>query len=45
MPAEVGDAAPDFTLASVSEGDVSLGNYRGSKNVVLSFHVLDFTGG
>ncbi len=45
MPAEVGDAAPDFTLPSVSEGDISLSSFRGSKNVILSFHVLDFTGG
>ena len=45
MPAEVGDVAPDFTLPSVSEGDVSLSQYKGEKSVVLSFHVLDFTGG
>ena len=45
MPAEIGDAAPDFKLPSVNEGDITLSQYRGSKNVVLSFHVLDFTGG
>lgn len=45
MPAEVGDIAPDFKLPSVSEGDISLSQYRGEKNVVLSFHVFDFTGG
>ncbi len=45
MPADVGDAAPDFTLPSVSQGDISLGQYRGNKKVVLSFHVLNFTGG
>jgi peroxiredoxin (alkyl hydroperoxide reductase subunit C) len=45
MPAEVGDAAPDFTLPSVNEGDVTLSQYRGKKHVILSFHVLDFTGG
>ena len=45
MPAEVGDAAPEFTLPSDSEGDISLSQYRGQKHVVLSFHVLDFTGG
>ena len=45
MPAEIGDAAPDFTLPSVNEGEISLGQYRGNKNVVLSFHVLDFTSG
>jgi hypothetical protein len=45
MPADVGDIAPDFTLPSVSQGDISLGQYRGNKNVVLSFHVFDFTSG
>ena len=45
MPAEVGDVAPDFTLPSVNEGDVSLSQYKGEKSVVLSFHVLDFTSG
>ena len=43
MPAEVGDLAPDFTLPSVNEGDINLGQYRGKKNVILSFHVFDFT--
>ena len=45
MPAEVGEVAPDFTLPSVSEGDISLSQYRGQKHVVLSFHVFDFTSG
>ena len=45
MPADVGDVAPDFTLPSVNEGDITLSHYRGDKNVVLSFHVFDFTGG
>jgi peroxiredoxin (alkyl hydroperoxide reductase subunit C) len=45
MPAEVGEAAPDFTLPSVSEGDITLSQYRGNKHVVLSFHVFDFTSG
>ena len=45
MPAEVGDVAPEFTLPSTSEGDISLSQYRGQKYVILSFHVLDFTGG
>ena len=45
MPPEIGDIAPDFTLPSVNEGDISLSQYRGEKNVVLSFHVFDFTGG
>ena len=45
MPAEVGEMAPDFTLPSVSEGDISLSQYHGQKHVVLSFHVFDFTSG
>jgi peroxiredoxin (alkyl hydroperoxide reductase subunit C) len=34
---KVGDRAPDFTLPSISEEKVSLNQYRGKKNVVLSF--------
>ena len=45
MPAEVGEVAPDFTLPSASEGDITLSQYRGKKHVILSFHVLNFTGG
>ncbi len=45
MPGEVGEVAPDFTLPSVSEGDITLSQYRGEKHVILSFHVFDFTSG
>jgi peroxiredoxin len=45
MPADIGEVAPDFTLPSVSQGDITLDQYRGNKNVVLSFHVLNFTSG
>ena len=45
MPAQIGDQAPDFSLPSVSEGDISLSQYRGQKYVILSFHVFDFTSG
>jgi peroxiredoxin (alkyl hydroperoxide reductase subunit C) len=34
---KVGEAAPDFTLPSVGGRRVTLGSYRGKKNVVLSF--------
>jgi alkyl hydroperoxide reductase subunit AhpC len=34
---KVGDRAPDFTLPSVGGGKVSLSDYRGKKNVVISF--------
>jgi peroxiredoxin len=45
MAAETGQQAPDFTLSDQSGTKVSLGQFRGDKNVVLSFHVFDFTGG
>ena len=44
MAVEVGDKAPDFTLASHLGGEVTLSQYAGEKHVVLSFHVLSFTG-
>lgn len=34
---KVGQPAPNFTLPSISEEKVSLNQYRGKKNVVLSF--------
>ena len=34
---KVGDEAPDFTLPAVDGKEVSLSQYRGKKNVVLSF--------
>jgi peroxiredoxin len=37
LKVKVGDRAPDFTLPSISEEKVSLNQYRGKKNVVLSF--------
>ncbi|MFC1888497.1 redoxin domain-containing protein [Thermodesulfobacteriota bacterium] len=33
----VGDAAPDFTLMTINDESASLSDYRGKKNVVLSF--------
>ena len=42
---EVGQEAPDFSLRSHTGEDVTLNQYRGQKHVVLSFHVLSFTGG
>ena len=42
---DVGQAAPDFTLAAHSGETVTLNQYRGQKNVVLSFHIFSFTGG
>lgn len=37
LKVQVGDPAPDFTLPAVSGETVTLSQYRGSKNVVLSF--------
>ena len=37
LKVKAGDRAPDFTLPSISEEKVSLNQYRGKKNVVLSF--------
>ncbi|NPU83940.1 MAG: peroxiredoxin [Syntrophaceae bacterium] len=37
LKVSVGRAAPDFTLPSVGGERVTLGSYRGKKNVVLSF--------
>ncbi len=42
---DVGQPAPDFTLAAHSGENVTLSQYRGQKNVVLSFHIFSFTGG
>ena len=42
---DAGDTAPDFTLPAHTGDDVTLSDYRGKKNVVLSFHIHSFTGG
>ena len=35
---QVGDTAPDFTLASYEGGPVTLSDFRGEKKVVLVFY-------
>ena len=40
---EVGDEAPDFTLPGTVDEEVNLSEYRGKKNVVLTFYFLDWT--
>ncbi len=48
---KVGQAAPDFTLASTIAGPdgrsvrYKLSDFKSKKNVVLAFYVLAFTGG
>jgi len=44
MPS-IGQKAPEFPLPISREQNVSLKDYQGSKNVVLAFYPLDFTGG
>ena len=45
MSADVGQPAPDFTLEDQDRKPVTLSQFKGNKNVVLSFHVHSFTGG
>jgi peroxiredoxin (alkyl hydroperoxide reductase subunit C) len=40
---EKGAQAPDFKLDSHLDEEVSLSDYRGSKNVLLVSYPLDFT--
>ena len=37
LAVHVGQKAPDFTLPSIDGGTVSLSDYQGSRNVVISF--------
>jgi len=43
LKVKVGKPAPDFTLPAVAGGKVSLRQYRGKKNVVVSFVPAAFT--
>ena len=43
LKVKTGQPAPDFTLPSVSGKKISLSQYRGKKNVVLSFVPAAFT--
>ena len=48
MKLKVGDIAPDFKMQYFDGHDlkdVTLGQYRGKKNVVLAFYIFAFTGG
>jgi len=40
---KVGEEAPDFTLPGIFDRDVSLSEYRGKKNVLLTFMPAAFT--
>ena len=39
------DTAPDFRVPDQNGAIQTLSQYRGSKNVILSFHIFSFTGG
>ena len=41
---EVGDLAPDFTLSNQYGQQVTLSDFRGSRNVVVMFYPFAFTG-
>lgn len=43
LQVKVGDMAPDFTLPSIQGKKVTLSDYRGEKNVVISFVPAAFT--
>jgi thioredoxin-dependent peroxiredoxin len=45
MKLKPGDVAPDFELTSGDGNKISLGSFKGSKNVVLYFYPKDFTAG
>ncbi|MCW2642050.1 MAG: peroxiredoxin [Dactylosporangium sp.] len=44
MPIEVGAPAPDFVLKDQNNQEVHLSDFRGTKNVLLVFYPLAFTG-
>ena len=40
---KVGDEAPDFTLKSHLDTEITLSSFKGKKNVVLAFYPVAFT--
>lgn len=44
MSVIIGDQAPDFTLVNQFGEDVTLSSFRGTKNVVIVFYPLSFSG-
>ncbi len=39
---EVGEKAPDFTLASTTGKAISLSQFQGKKHILLEFYTADF---
>ncbi|MBM3948471.1 MAG: redoxin domain-containing protein [SAR202 cluster bacterium] len=42
---DVGQAALDFTVMDHNQQQVTLSQFKGKKNVILSCHVFSFTSG
>ncbi|MQF68675.1 redoxin domain-containing protein [SAR202 cluster bacterium AD-802-K11_MRT_200m] len=42
---EIGAMGPNFTLPANEGTPITLSDFQGKKNVVLSFHIYSFTGG
>ena len=40
---EVGEQAPDFTLPSTTEKEISLSQFRGKQPVLIEFYAQDFS--
>ena len=40
-----GSIAPDFNLTDQNGEKITLSQYKGDKDVILSWHIFDFTGG
>jgi|TARA_B100000809_G_scaffold79887_1_gene78088 peroxiredoxin len=40
-----GSLAPDFNLTDQNGEKITLSQYKGDKDVILSWHIFDFTGG
>ena len=45
MAAEIGQPAPEFAVPAHNGDEVTLSQFKGEKNVLLSFHIFSFTGG
>ncbi len=45
MSTEIGQPAPEFTAPSHKGDSVTLSEFQGNQNVLLSFHIFSFTGG
>ncbi len=44
MSIKVGDKAPEFTLSNTERKEISLGDFKGNKNILILFFPFAFTG-